>query len=184
LKAVDGPTVKVPDYPEITEHFGVFNPRQGEPVPMARISQMFDPLNQITTHALIGPSSTGEREMEASHFEHLNHLDLVLLDRGYPAFWIFKLILSQGAHFCSRISAKKWKIVRKFIRSGKLEQLVTIEISPTSTSACTKRNLDTRPMRLRLIRVELESGETEVLITSLTDMEQYPHNLFIGLYHD
>lgn len=184
LKAVDGSTIKLPDHPEITEHFGVMNPRQGAPVSMARISQMFDPLNQITTHALIGPKGTGEREMAASHFELLNHLDLVLLDRGYPAFWIFKLILSMGANFCSRISAKKWKIVRKFIRSGKHEQLVNIEIPLTSTAACTKRSLDTRPMQLRLIRIELESGETEVLITSLTDTEKYPHSLFADLYHD
>lgn len=184
LKAVDGSTMKLPDYPEITEHFGVWNSRQGDPVPMARISQMFDPLNQITAHALIAPKSIGEREMAASHFEHLNHRDLVLLDRGYPAFWIFKLILSKDAHFCSRISATKWKIIRKFIRSGKREQLVTLEIPPTSAAACTKRNLDTCPMRLRLIRIELESGETEVLITSLTDSEQYPYELFAALYHD
>jgi len=184
LKAVDGSTVKVPDYPEITEHFGVMNPRQGESVPMARISQMFDPLNRITTHALIGPKSTGEREMAASHFEHITPLDLILLDRGYPAFWLFKLILFHGAHFCARISATKWKIVRKFIRSGKPEQLVTIEVPLTSISACTKRNLDTRPIRLRLIRIELDSGETEVLITSLTDTKQYPRELFADLYHE
>jgi len=184
LKAVDGSTVKVPDYSDITEHFGVLKPRQGEPVPMARISQMFDPLNKITTHALIGPKGTGEREMAASHFEHLNHLDLVLLDRGYPAYWIFKLILFQCAHFCSRISSKKWKVVRKFIQSGKREQLITLEIPLASIASCTKRNLDTLPMRLRLIRIELESGETEVLITSLTDMEQYPYELFAELYHD
>ena len=32
--------------------------------------------------------------------------------------------------------------------------------------------------------MSLLSGETEVLITSLTDMEQYPHDLFADLYHD
>ncbi|MCF8057606.1 MAG: hypothetical protein K9K37_13340 [Desulfocapsa sp.] len=64
------------------------------------------------------------------------------------------------------------------------EQFVTIEIPFTSTAACTKRNLDILPLRLRLIRLELESGETEVLITSLTDMEQSPHDLFADLYHD
>jgi hypothetical protein len=78
----------------------------------------------------------------------------------------------------------KWKIVRKFIRSGKPEQLVTIEVPLTSISAWAKRNMDTRPMRLRLIRVELESGETEVLITSLTNTEQYPRELFADLYHE
>ncbi len=184
LKAVDGSTVKLPNFQEISDHFGTWGSRQGAPVPMARISQLFDPLNRITTHALISPKSVGEREMAASHFEHLTELDLVLLDRGYPAFWLFKLILSRNAHFCSRISIKKWKTIRKFIKSGRQEQIVPIEAPLTSIAACKDRKLDTQPMRLRLIRVELDSGETEVLITSLTDCEKYPFHLFAELYHD
>jgi hypothetical protein len=73
------------------EHFGTWNPRQGDPLPMARISQLFDPLNGITQthHALIALKSTSERELAAKHFEHHKERDLVLLDRGYPAFWQF-----------------------------------------------------------------------------------------------
>lgn len=184
LKAVDGSTVKLPDFPQISDHFGSWNPRQGDPVPIARISQMFDPLNRITSHALIGPKSVGEREMAARHFYHLTDQDLVLLDRGYPAFWLFKLILSRKAHFCSRISNTKWKIIRKFITSGKREQIVSIEAPVTSIAACHNHHLNSSPMNLRLIRVELDSGETEVLITSLTDCEKYPFHLFAELYHD
>ena len=184
LKAVDGSTVKLPDFPEISEHFGTWKPRQGDPLPMARISQMFDPLNRVTTHALISPKSMGEREMAAKHFECLTNQDLVLLDRGYPAFWLFKLILFYNAHFCSRISVKKWKIVRKFIRSGKQEQIVSIKAPPTSIASCKKYGLDLAPIKLRLIRVELDSGGAEVLITSLLDSEKYPSDQFAELYHD
>jgi len=109
---------------------------------------------------------------------------MVLLDRGYPAFWIFKLILSKGAHFCARISIKKWRLIRTFMESGKREQLVTLNVPLTSLEACQNHGLDTLPIQVRLVRVELESGEAEVLITSLTDMEQYPHHLFASLYHD
>ncbi len=57
---------------------------------MARISQLFDPLNGITHHALIAPKSTGERELAAKHFEHLNERDLVLLDRGLSRILAFQ----------------------------------------------------------------------------------------------
>ncbi len=184
LKAVDGSTVKLPNFPEIVEHFGVWNPRQGDPLPMARISQLFDPLNGITHHALIAPKSTGERELAAKHFEHLKERDLVLLDRGYPAFWLFKLILFYQANFCSRISCKKWKIIRQFMKSGRLEQMIMLPIPATSIAACNNLQLDTHPIRLRLVRVELDSGESEVLITSLINTEKYPHQLFAELYHD
>ena len=184
LKAVDGSTVKLPNYPEIVEHFGVWNPRLGNPLPMARISQLFDPLNGVTHHALIAPKSIGERELAARHFQHLEESDLVLLDRGYPAFWLFSLILFHKANFCSRISCKKWKIIRQFMKSGHREQVIMLHIPATSIAACRKLQLDTLPIRLRLVRVELDSGETEVLVTSLTDTEKYPHHLFAELYHD
>jgi hypothetical protein len=184
LKAVDGSTVKLPNFPEIVEHFGTWNPRQGDPLPMARISQLFDPLNGITHHALIAPKSTGERELAAKHFEHLDERDLVLLDRGYPAFWLFKLILFYKANFCSRISCTKWKIIRRFMESGRLEQVIMLPVPATSIAACKSLQLDTHPIRLRLVRVELESGESEVLITSLIDTKKYPHQHFAELYHD
>ena len=43
--------------------------------------------------------------------------------------------------------------------------------------------LDVCPLTLRLVRVELDSGEVEVLITSLTDIEAYPYDIFMDLYH-
>lgn len=184
LKAVDGSTVKLPNFPEISDHFGTWKPRQGDPVPMARISQMFDPLNRVTSHAVICPKSVGEREVAVAHFEHLNDRDLVLLDRGYPAFWLYKLILSRNAQFCSRISNKKWKVIRDFVKSGKQEQIVTIEPPATSIEACRTHQLAFTPVTLRFVRVELDSGEVEILITSLTDCERYPSCLFAELYHD
>jgi len=54
----------------------------------------------------------------------------------------------------------------------------------TSIAACQNRGLDILPIQVRLVRVELVSGESEVLVTSLTDLEQYPHYLFAQLYHD
>ena len=184
LKAVDGSTVKLPNFPEIIEHFGAWNPRLGNPVPMARISQLFDPLNKITHHAIIAPKSRGERELAVEHFQHLNEKDLVLLDRGYPAFWLFKLILFHKANFCARISAKRWQIIRKFMNSCRREQIIVLHPPATSIAPCSNHRLDTRPIRLRLIRIELESGESEVLITSLIDTEKYPQNIFAELYHD
>ncbi len=183
LKAVDGSTVKLPNFPDIADHFGTWKVRQGDPVPMARISQMFDPLNQITTHALIGPKAVGEREMAASHFERLTKTDLVILDRGYPAFWLFKLILSRGAQFCVRVPSTKWKTIRKFAESGLREQIIWLKQPSTSVDACTKYRLDSQPICLRLVCVELSSGEVEILITSLTDSKQYRHEIFKELYH-
>lgn len=70
------------------------------------------------------------------------------------------------------------------MKSGHREQVIMLHIPTTSISACRKLQLDTRPIQLRLVRVELDSGESEVLVTSLLDSRQYPHHLFAELYHD
>ena len=44
--------------------------------------------------------------------------------------------------------------------------------------------LETKPLKLRLIRIELDNGETEILITSLIDRNAYPYELFSELYHE
>ena len=78
---------------------------------MARVSQMFDALNKVTVDAIISPFKVGERELSHNHMLNLLPNDLLLLDRGYPAYWIFDLIMSLDNNFCARIS-KQWKIVK------------------------------------------------------------------------
>lgn len=104
LLAIDGSTVRLPHIKAIAEHFGLWGVRQGNPSPMARVSQLFDVLNKTTVDALIYPKGSGERTLAAQHLLNVRSGDLILLDRGYPAWWLFSLILSKNAQFCARIS--------------------------------------------------------------------------------
>lgn len=183
LLAIDGSTVQLPRIDAISEHFGAWKPRQGDKCPMARVSQMFDPLNKLSIDAIIEPKETGERELAAFHCLKLMPGDLLLLDRGYPAYWLFNLILAQNSDFCARVQLKRWKIVRKFYYSGQKEQIIELSAVPTSIKKCKELGLDPIPLKLRLIRIELENGETEILITSLLDSDVYPHEQFAELYH-
>ena len=182
LLAVDGSTFKLMKIKEIIEHFGVWKVKKGDPCPMARVSQLFDTQNKVTISAVISPKSIGERLHAKELFLDLMPNDCVLLDRGYPAFWLFKIILMMDAQFCARISTK-WKIIREFINSGKKQKIVCLNPSSSSISACNEIGVDLSPISVRLIRVELDTGEVEVLITSLTDKSRYPFEIFADLYH-
>ena len=144
---------------------------------------MFDPLNRITVDAIISPKNEGERELAAFHFLNLIPEDLVLLDRGYPAYWLFNLIISLGSNFCARVQRKRWKIVRQFYNSGKKQKIISLTAPPSSVKKCKEMGLDLQPLKLRLVRVELEIGGAEILITSLLDNNLYSHDLFAELYH-
>ena len=93
LYAIDGTTVQVPKEQDVADHFGTWKPKTGSPCPMARVSQMFDVLNKVTLDAIISPKESGERELAVEHLRLIGPDDLLLLDRGYPAFWLFKQIL-------------------------------------------------------------------------------------------
>ena len=182
LLAVDGSTLKLFQYKDIQEHFGSIKPKNGKACPMARVSQMFDVLNKVTVDAYIGPYSIGEREIMKQHLLKLLPNDLLLLDRGYPSYWIFNLILSLDGHFCARISSH-WKIVREFIKSEDKERIIHVEPSSISKKESIEMGLDVNPLPLRLVRIELDTGEVEILITSLIDFDSYKHEIFTDLYH-
>jgi hypothetical protein len=182
LLIIDGSTIRLPRCEDIAKHFGVWKVRQGRPSPMARISQLYDTLNKITVDAIISPKHIGERELAAQHLLNIMPTDLVLLDRGYPAWWLFALITSLEANFCARISCTKWKIVRSFFQSKAKESIIFLPPPTTSIKTAQQMGLALSPLKLRLIRIE-NAGKTQVLITSLTDTKLYPYEVFAELYH-
>lgn len=178
LLALDGSTVSLPVTVEIINYFGL-----DHSIPLARVSQLFDVLNEVTLEALIGPTATGEREFAAYHLEKVGPGDLVLLDRGYPAFWLFVLLRQQEADFCARMPMGVWGEVDRFIASGLNEQIVELFPCQTALAECQARHLPTAPLTVRLVRIELEDGTVEVLVTSLLDQTQFPLSVFKELYH-
>jgi hypothetical protein len=182
LIAIDGTTCQLPRIKEIMDHFGVWNVKPGKPCPIARVSQLFDSLNKISISAVISPKSIDEKRHAYEMLTYLMPSDLLLLDRGYPAFWLFKAIETIGANFCARIN-NQWKIVKDFIASGQQEQIIQLTATPTAKKTCCQFDLDVESMTLRLIRIELNTGEVEVLITTLTDCKSYPADIFKELYH-
>lgn len=183
LVAVDGSMSELPERADIAEHFGVWHPAAGGACPKARVSQMFDVLNKVTLDAVIAPKEQGERVLAEAHFMHLKTGDLVLLDRGYPAFWLFALIVQRQADFCARMKLSSWIIVRQFIASGLPKQTLSLKPTRSAIQDCKDHTVSTTPLTVRLIRVELDTGEVEVLITSLLDGVRYPVSVFKELYH-
>ena len=184
LLAIDGTTLQLPNQPKIADHFGGMSFHAENDRPMARVSQLYDLRNKLTLDATIQPYSQGEREMALHHTPHLRTNDLVLYDRGYPAFWLFAWHRVHQSPFCARISADHWTQVKHFYQSGLKETCIELKPSFDSKQKCHELKISCDPIPLRLIRVELESDETEILITSILDSDQFPEAIFQNLYHE
>ena len=181
LLAIDSSTIRLPRIQEIASHFGVWKPRQGRSCPMARASLLFDTLNKLSIGAMIGPKAMNEREQAQELFNLLMPHDLLLLDRGYPCFWLFKLIRSKGAHFCARMP-KNLLTVKALCASGRRETIIDWPLPPTSAHECAQRGIDCQSLKLRLIRIDTTGDEPLFLATSLLDCALYPYELFTNLY--
>jgi hypothetical protein len=183
LLAIDGSMADLPQNDAVNDHFGVWHPYSGGTCAKARLSQLYDVLNKITVDALIAPKAEDERSLAASHLTHVQKNDLLLMDRGYPAFWLFAAILQREAHFCTRLTVSEWQVAKKFVASGEEEQYVLLQPGYEARKKCAERDLPTDPIRVRLIRVELPTGEIEVLATTLLDRTRFPTVLLQDLYH-
>ena len=153
------------------------------PVPWQGSLKCSTPFNKISVDTIISPKSTGERDLAVKHCQLLQPKDILLLYRGYPAFWLFKLILSCGANFCARVQCEKWNVLKKFYHSRAKEKIFNLPIPCVFIKKCIELGLDTKPIMLRLVRVELNHGEAEILLNSLTDKQLYKYDVFMKLYH-
>lgn len=176
----------MPSTPETQEKFGIQNlSSKNRNVVLARISEAFDPLNHINIDACIEPYKSSEHDMMIQHLNYLHKGDLAIMDRGYPAFWVYKLFYNRAIDFCIRVQAKgRGKIIEGFAKSEDIDSIIEFkDVSFKSKQKCKDLNIETSSIECRLIKIELKSGETEILITSLLDKNEFPYGYFEELYH-
>ena len=186
LLSVDGSRLHLPNHESVKKEFGEYLVgRNGDtPISMALISLLYDPLNLLTVDSQIGGWNESEQNLLLQHVDKLQVGDLLLADRGYPSIYLFYLLVSRGVDFCFRMKEDWWLPVRSFVESGQKEMI--IELSLPSRDVKKPHGVDFKsapPIGCRLVLIELENGEKEVLCTSLTDTECYPYDSFEELYH-
>ena len=183
LLAIDGSTALLPRSEEVRAWFGVVAEGEATPCVIGRVSTLYDVLNRIIVEAYLAPYRIGEHELAVAHLGRVEGRDLLLFDRGYPAFWLFSLLRTLAIQFCMRASANYSPAIERFVGSGEPERIIDLSPGGQGRTECRKKGVSLEPVRVRLVRVELNSGEVEVLITSLLDLAAYPQEHFAALYH-
>ena len=153
---------------------------------MARVVGLLAVASNQMVHAEIGSYADGERNLLVRALGALSAGDLLVLDRGYPAGCLFALFAQRGVAFCARLDSCGYAKVKQFSRSGAAEQIIEVPLKGTALAKFRNAGGQAEPgtvLRLRLVRVVLSTGCTEVLITSLLDTVAYPAAEFGALYH-
>jgi hypothetical protein len=173
---------------EIKKEFGEVSNQFGAVMAMGRISVMYDVDNEITIDARIGRYDQGERELVVEQIKrvvefdkttqgHRGHEgDLFLFDMGYPALYWMGYLIVLGKDFVMRTKGSFLKEVQEAIQTGEQDVVIQIPISkPRREVPRELRQLveDIDPkmvIPVRVIKLELEDGKQEILLTTLVKL--------------
>lgn len=181
--AGDSSGLRLPHHPALAQQYGLNGADTDRPYVIAKAFGLLDVANKIITYAQLAPHTCCERTLLINSLNHLQSEDLLVLDRGFPAFWVFAALYQHQKSFCVRLDNNGFAFVNEFLRSRKTDSLITINPSYEAKKRCRELDLPLTPITLRLIRVRLPNGNTHVLATSLLDQLAFPAHEFADLYH-
>jgi hypothetical protein len=187
LLAADGSFLNLPGHESIKQEFGNRAMGRGKlkdvNKSMCLLSMLYDPANYMTLDVQTGQTDGSELQLLLKHLPKVNKNDILLLDRGYPAKYLFSLLKSRGIHFVVRMKANWWMPVKEFAESTRQDIEVTMEV-PDGDFEKYKVLFPAmkKTIRCRLVKVKDQHGEEQVLCTSLMGREQYSREELSSLY--
>lgn len=164
LLAIDGSTSELPkNTEELREYFG-FASNGKQEIAMARTSGLYDVENNVMVDAIIGRYDIDERTLAKEHIEKIKGYglknSLVLFDRGYASKEMIAYMYEKNIDFVMRVSTSFIKEVNQVKENDEVVKVKHEE----------------KDLKIRVIKVILETGEIETLITSIMYKEFAPED--------
>lgn len=156
LLAVDGSKIALPADKKLLKHYGGTGRHASSPTAQGSIA--YDVLNDIVMDAFLVPLSTDERTLAKQHLDNCKAMDprekkLFVYDRGYASFELIDMLVQNGFQFIMRVREK-------------FNLAIDAQTCPDGVVWLEQNG---KRIRVRVIKFKLDSGETETLITQLTD---------------
>lgn len=167
--AVDGSLIDLPENDNLRQAFGYSKGSNNSSHCKARAMIGYDLLNQICVYGEMINLSIGETTQMhdiSDYFANIKVYDncIFVLDRAYPSFKLFKKLEANNQFYLMRSASSFYK---EIVNTTENDQIVTI-----------KR--DGNEVNVRVIRFELSSGITEILVTNLP--KKFTYNELVDLY--
>ena len=187
LYAGDGTTISVPVSKDTIAHFGVFAQTESETkTVMANACMIYDVLSNYVIDAKIGTTEKSEfsfiQEM-LSNKAFTNDKSILILDRGFSKFYFYKMLIERNVNFCIRQKTSGHDFSEQALNSTDDDFITEWQPSAAEQATCKQKGIVPSPIKVRVTKIILSSGETELLITSLFDQEHISAEDLKELYH-
>ncbi len=166
VMAIDGTKYNLPNTEELLEIYGMQKPTN---MVQSLSSCLYDVMNGIILDVHMFPFDANERELAQLHLNELEKMktdkEILLMDRGYPASKLFKSMEEKGFKFVARCEPN-------FIKAMNINGNDCTVEHTFKSGIC---------LKLRVVEVELDNGNTETLVTNILD--KFTSKDFAELYH-
>jgi len=175
LLAMDGSVIELPNTKETQATYGYTTTyKVGLRIARALSSHLYDLENKLVISTCLSRYDDNERDLAKRNVEHLLSLDtvpirnLILFDRGYPSAEFMLYLQEKGISYLMRAQGSFYK---EIVNTTLPDEVVTIEITKARAKELKKQGKSIEPgtvLKVRVIKVELSTGETEILLTNVS----------------
>lgn len=173
--AFDGSTAILPASKGIKKNFGIHSDTQtGTKNCMAQCLFCVDVLSGYMLGCRIGKMSEGEGPMFKKMIRKIKAgcPSIILLDRGFGNYCNLNIIFSQNRNCCIRMSSKVSGFARMVMEDGRCDFITEWHPSEKERVTARTHNLKAIPLKVRVSKVVLATGEIELLVGNLyNDLE-------------
>jgi hypothetical protein len=189
--ACDGSKVRLPYTQSVIDEFGTISysgTKKGDIKIEGKnayglASTLYDVFNHIAIDAVLAPAKAYEVNLAVNHLKKTQEKDLIIFDRNYPSFRMLAEISQINRDCLIRCSKKSFSTARKMLKGkGADSQTVQLNVHHSKRKEIKSFGLP-ETLTLRFVRVLLDTGEYEVLVTTLLDEETYETADFKELYY-
>jgi len=182
--AADGTYLNLPDTPETRAEFTLqTNQHAGAECVQALCCVLYDLRNDLGLALSLGKRAGEVHRLIEQLWPATRPEDLLVLDRAYADYALIAYAAAHQVGLVIRLPRGRFAACEAFWHSQEKQQRVELSMPATaSTREFVKQHGLAETVTVRLIRVPLPSGETEVLLTTLLDDVLYPTDEFAQVY--
>ena len=189
---VDGSTISMPDTPANQAEYP--QPTTQEPglgFPIARLVVLLSLATAMVKDMAMGPyagKETGETALLRELLERFKSGDIMLADRYFCSYFMMALLLERGVDLVARLHQARTADFRRGTRLGPGDHLVEWQ-RPAKPEWMDQETYERMPASIRVREVEVQVHQpgfrvdSFVVVTTLTDAEQYSRDDVAELYH-
>ncbi|MFX1250470.1 MAG: IS4 family transposase [Promethearchaeota archaeon] len=182
LTATDCTFLNLPNTPETRAGYIIQQNKSANERVQAMASCWYDVLNGLPLNFEVTSNRVEKQAVFTSHAAYWQPGDIHIYDRAYADYSVIAYHAHGNHHFVIRCpTGSSFRVVREFLTSPEVDRTVILGVGKRVKAWVQTKGLP-QCVPVRLLKILLPTGETEVLLTSLLDASQYAHEAFSELY--